>query len=215
MKPSKLLPRSGFTSERPHFEPQRNIGCGLPTRRYALAAIALAALLAAGCTHNMKVKVKDAAHIGVPTTEKVPMHVGLMLGTNYTALAFTWDNRMGDKFVYKFGPQLKQNAIGVCQAAFAQVTVSTNGVVPAGVDAVLTPDMHKIGYGVGRKLMFTLLVEWTLRDSANRNVVWMATTAAMATNAIGKVAQPLFDDLSTKEYRAFTTAPEIQRISRK
>jgi hypothetical protein len=215
MKPSDLLPRSGVSAERRHLQPQPHIDSGLPTRRYAVIALALAALLSAGCTHNMKVKVKDSARIGQPTTTKVPMHVGLMLTTNYTALTFMWDNKMGDKFVYAFGPRLKDNAIGICGQAFAQVTVSTNGVVPAGVDAVLTPEMHKIGYGVGRKLMFTLLTEWTLRDNANRNILWMVTIDATATNSLGKVSQQLFDDLSAKEYRAFTTAPEIQRLSRK
>ena len=215
MKSSELLPRSGVSAERRHLPRQRDNGGGLPTRRYALILFALAAHLATGCTHNMKLKVKDAARIGVPLTEKVPMHVGLMLNTNYTALSFMWDNHMGDKFFFPFGPVLKTNAMRVCEAAFTQVTVSTNGVVPAGVDAVLTPEMHKVGFGVGRKVMFTLLTEWTLRDRDNRNILWMTTAAGMATNDFGKVSQQLLDDLSTKQYRAFTTAPEIRRLGRR
>ena len=122
---------------------------------------------------------------------------------------------MGDTWVYPFGPKLAENAISVCRQTFREVTVSTNGEIPSGVDAQLTPELHKTGYavGMGNKFMFTLLVEWTLRDGANRNILWMTTADAQASASRGKVFQALFDDLSAKEYRAFTESPEIKRVA--
>lgn len=176
-------------------------------------AVAAAGLFASGCTHNMKVKVTNAARIEHPSATKTPLHVGLMITTNYSGYSHRFDH-MGDTWVYPFGPKLAENAISVCRQAFREVTVSTNGVLPAGVDAVLTPDLHKTGYaiGMGNKMMFTLLVEWTLRDTANRNILWMTTADAQATASRSKVFQALFDDLSAKEYRAFLESAEIKRV---
>jgi hypothetical protein len=57
-----------------------------------------------------------------------------------------------------------------------------------------------------------VLLQWTLRTSDNRDILWMATVAGCGSESSPKVYQLLFDDLATKSYRAFQESPEIKRL---
>jgi hypothetical protein len=179
----------------------------------ALSAVA-GAMLLAGCTHTTRVRVAPTARIASPAGGKIPMHVALMLRgpyTNYTHKI----SRMGDTWLTPLGPALRQGAVSLCEQTFQQVTVSTNGVVPAGVDGVLTPDLHRAAcaWSTGRKLMFTLLVEWTLRNPQNDHTLWVATVDGQGTDREKKVFQKLFDDLVANSHAAFHGSPEIKRLA--
>lgn len=181
----------------------------------AVLALGLAVILS-GCTHTTKVRVASTARIASPASTKIPVHVGLMLRGPYTSYTHSM-SRMGDSFVTPLGPALRQEAVSLCEQTFQQVTVSTNGVVPAGVTWVLTPDVHRCAcaWSVSKEIMFTMLVEWTLRDASNEKVLWVATVDGQATDREKKVFQKLFDDLAAKSYAAFRESPEIKRLAAK
>lgn len=180
----------------------------------SILALTLAAALLCGCTHTAKVRVNPVARVTAPAGTKIPLHVGLMLRGPYVNYSYKI-SRMGDTFVTPLGPALRQEAVSLCEQTFDRVTVSTNGVVPAGVDGVLTPDVHRLGYAwtLSRKLILTLLVEWTLRDAENRQVIWVTTVDGQAQDSEKKVFQQLFDDLTAKSYAAFRSSPEIPRLT--
>jgi hypothetical protein len=170
------------------------------------------AVLLGGCTHNMKVKVGEAARVGNWESSRSPMKVGLVLTPEFCSYSHEFKN-MGDTWVYKLGPHLQSHAISLCQQSFQQVVVSTNGLPPAGVDYVLSAEVHRSGYAIGgAKLMFTMLLQWTLRDQANKEVLWMYTADAQAADSPKRVFQALFDQLDAKSYRAFQESPEIKRL---
>jgi hypothetical protein len=185
----------------------------LPRSANAVALV-LGVLLAAGCTHTIKIKVAPTANIQNPSATKIPLHVALMLDERFCNYSHKFEN-MGDTWVHPFGPALRQQSTSLCEQTFKQVTVSTNGVVPPGVDAVLTPEVHRSGYavGLGNKFMFTMLVQWELRDRENRNVLWMATVDGQSADKQKRVFQKLFNDLNAKSYRAFQDSAEIKRMA--
>lgn len=180
----------------------------------AMGWLVVLSLLAVGCTHTAKVRVQTTARIQAPAAAKIPLHVALMLEDRFCTNTVV-NHFAGDTFVYPLGPTLREQSISLCEQTFQKVTVSTNGVVPAGVDAVLTPELYRTGFARTSRvhLHFTLLVQWTLRDPDNRNVLWMTTVDAQAANLEKRVFQLLYDDLSTKSHRQFQESPEIKRIA--
>lgn len=166
--------------------------------------------LAGGCTHNMKVRVAEPARVPAAVSSPIPLHVGLILTPEFANYSHTFE-RMGDAWVFPLGPTLQDHAVGICRHAFQRVTVSTNGSAPPNVDAMVIPQVHKTGYAIGSgKLIFTLLVEWTLQDGQTRNIVWVDTTEGRAKDNLKRVFQSLYDDLSTNTYTAMISAPEIK-----
>lgn len=187
---------------------------GIGSRGNGFVLVLGLALLGMGCTHTTKIKVAPTAQIQSPAASKIPLHLALILDAGFCTYSHTFE-RMGDKWVYPFGPALRAQSVSLCQQSFQQVTVSTNGVIPPGVDVVLTPEIHRSGYavGMGGKFMFTMLEQWTLRDRDNRNILWMATVDGQSADRRKRVFQQLFDDLNAKSYRAFQDSPEIKRLS--
>jgi hypothetical protein len=67
---------------------------------------------------------------------------------------------------------------------------------------------------------FTLVVEWTAKDRASQNTVWLKTITADASEVGGNafsgkkhqqiLMQKLFDDLSVKTHEAFQLSPELR-----
>ena len=168
------------------------------------------AALTAGCrTANMK--VAPTARIQNVSTQRIPLSVGLMLDDRLCTNRFIPNS--GGR-IYPFGPTLKQQSISLCEQSFENVIVSTNGLVPAGVDVTLAPELHRCGVSTphGRQLDVIVLLQWTLRTSDNRDILWMATVAGCGSESSPKVYQLLFDDLATKSYRAFQESPEIKRL---
>ncbi len=175
-------------------------------------ALAVAVLLA-GCTHVQKMKVSPIARIADPHQEKLPLKVGLMLDEPYCSYTHKWE-RMGDTWIFPLGPVLKSQSISVCEQTFRSVVVSTNGVLPAGVDVILTPRVYKLGFAFGHAKGFlaTLLVEWTMRDQDNHNLLWLTTVEGHLNSGWGKAYRELFDELAIGASRRFRESPEIRRV---
>lgn len=183
-----------------------------PIRSLLLVLAALA--LTTGCTHTTKIRVQPGARLQQPAAGKIPMHVCLVLDPAFSDYEYRFEN-MGDTWVYPLGATAHEQAISLCQQTFREVTVSKDGTIPPGVDAVLDPEVHRTGYAVGTngRFMFTLRVEWVLRDRLNQNVLWLTTVDGQATEKRKKVFQVLFDDLANDSHRAFVDSPEIRRLA--
>lgn len=161
----------------------------------ALLFALLASSLVTGCTRTIKVRLEQAARLQTPSRERIPLRAGLMLDSAFCAYTHKFQNA-GDTMLFPFGPTLQQHAVGLCEQTFQHVSVSTNGVVPSGVDVVLTPAVQKMGYAVGgKKMMFTLLVQWMLRDRENQKILWMETADGQAADHYKSVFQSLFDQI--------------------
>jgi len=186
-----------------------------PGRVTVTALTAGLAVLLAGCTQGPQIKVAPIARIQNVSAQKIPLHVGLMLDRCYCTNSFKYNDGIGDTMIFDFGPVLQQHTISLCQQTFDQVAVSTNGVVPGGMDAVLTPEAHRYGFAIGAgggRGYFTVLQQWTLRSADNQNLLWMTTVSGQADEGVDKLFQLLFDDLATKSYRAFQESPEIKLL---
>lgn len=173
-----------------------------------LVLVAGMTTLMTGCV-TANLKVSPTANIQNVSDKKIPLSVGLMLDDRFCTYRALILNRP----LIPLGPVLKQQSISLCEQTFKQVSVSTNGVVPAGVRATLTPEVHRCGvatHETGND--FTLLLQWTLRTVDNRNILWMTTVDGHANGSPDKVYQLLFDDLATKSYQAFQASPEIKQL---
>lgn len=170
-------------------------------------ALLLPVVLLVGCTYNVKMRVAPTARLGA-AGDKIPLHVGLLLDDRFCTFTDKFQSQ-GDTIVTSYGPVLRAQAISLCEQTFQKVTVFTNGVTPSGVDAVLQPDVQRLAYA---GLEFTLLVQWTLRDTDNHHILWMNTADAQAAAPPKKVYQQLFDDLNSKTYRSIQNSPEIKRL---
>jgi hypothetical protein len=179
------------------------------------AMVVLAAGMAAFTTGCMtaNIKVSPTARIQNAPDKKIALSVGLMLDDRFCTNRFL---PFSGGQTYPFGTTLKQQSISLCEQCFERVIVSTNGVVPAGVNAILTPEMHRCGIGYaasGGGQDITLLLQWTLGTGDNRNILWMTTVDGHANGGRSKVFQLLFDDLATKSCRAFQESPEIRQLT--
>ena len=173
--------------------------------------VAAVAALSSGC-RTVSIKVYPTARIQDASSQKIGLSVGLMMDNAFCTNQFI---PFGGARIYPFGPALTQQSISLCEQSFEKVNVSTNGLVPAGVDAILTPTMHRCGIGYAPHSAteeITLLLQWTLRTADNRNILWMTTVDGHAKASRKEVYQLLFDDLANKSYRAFQDSAEIKRI---
>jgi hypothetical protein len=148
-----------------------------PVRIAAATVIMVLACLLTGCvvTESIKGKVAPAARIQNVSEKKIPLSVGLMLKPGFCTNSYIFDDNMGDITVFDFGPVLKQQTISLCEQTFAAVVVSTNGIVPAGMDAILTPQIQRYGFSRRKSFFFSILFQWTLCTPDNQNILWMAT----------------------------------------
>ena len=180
--------------------------------RSAMLVLAAGMVFTTGCM-TANIKVSPTARIQNAPDKKMALSVGLMLDDRFCTNRFV---PFSGGLTYPFGPTLKQQSISLCEQSFEKVIVSTNGVVPDGVNATLTPEMHRCGIGYapsGGRQDITLLLQWTLRTGDNRNILWMTTIDGHASGGRPKVFQLLFDDLATKSCRAFQESPEIRRLT--
>jgi hypothetical protein len=164
-----------------------------------------------GC-RTVGIDVSPTAKIQSASDQKIALSVGLMLDRRFCTNSFIAPE---SGLIHPFGPALKEQSISLCEQAFEKVTVSTNGVVPAGVDATLTPEVHRCAIAYkphGRSEDITLLLEWTLRTGDNQNILWMTTVDGHGNQGKSTVFQQLFDELVNKSYQEFQESPEIKRL---
>lgn len=106
--------------------------------------LALCLVAMVGCTHTPKMRVASGARIQDSGGGKIPLHVCLLISEEFRGYEYKFEN-MGDTWLYPFGVTAQEQSISLCQQTFESVTVVTNGVVPAGVDAVLDPLLLRTG----------------------------------------------------------------------
>ncbi len=131
---------------------------------------------------------------------------------------------VGGTDVYPIGSALQDYARNVTGKSFQQVDIvpsEEKAVSLASDDLILIPRAVKSDTSFGkRKYTITLVVEWTAKNRASQNTIWLKTITANATEEMGSLFtimknrrilfQKVFDDLSPQTYKAFQEAPELR-----
>jgi hypothetical protein len=131
---------------------------------------------------------------------------------------------VGGTDVYPIGSALQDYARNVTGRSFQQVDVVPSEEKAASLtsdDLILIPRAVKSDTSFGHgKFTITLVVEWTAKNRASQNTVWLKTITANASEKMGSafttlkhrrmLFQKAFDDLSPQTYKAFQEAPEFR-----
>jgi len=131
---------------------------------------------------------------------------------------------VGGTDVYPLGSALQDYARNVTSNSFQAVDVVPSVEKAssfASDDLILIPRVVKSDTSFGhRKYNLTLVMEWTAKDRAGQNTIWLKTITANASEPMGSVFtifkhrrmlfQKVFDDLSPKTYKAFQEAQELR-----
>jgi hypothetical protein len=188
--------------------------------------LAAALLGAAGCTHTAKINVTPTHLPSVAGQPKSPVHAALVLDPEFSDFQYHF-KLMGDTFVFPMGPSLNLYARNVVEHVFGQVTVHASPEAAANsADAILIPRALKADSSMGiwawDDRSQSLIVEWTLKDAENQNVLWVKPIEGKGIETGGnlftakshekKLFQKLFDDLSLKTFEALKSSPEIMRL---
>lgn len=183
--------------------------------------VVLVLVLSGGCSFNFSpVSVKQAALTG---GQVLPHRVALVLTPEFTGYKHPF-HLMGETDVYPVGDALRDYARNVTVKSFQRVDVvasEQNATALASDDLVLIPRVVKSDTSFGhREFNLTLVVEWTAKDRASQNTVWLKTITADASVKSGSafstykhermLFQAAFDDLSPKTYQAFQEARELR-----
>lgn len=188
---------------------------------------AILCLLGTGCTHVQKPKIQRTTLAAEAKSGALPLKVALVMDAAWTNYTFQF-SKMGDTWKYPLGASMIDYARNVTGHSFRQVVEFVSADAAANqADVILQPRVAKSDQAMGmlawqdRTLVF--LVEWTARDAANRNTVWLTTIDAKAAHNAGnmftfngnerKLFQKIFDDLSNKTVKAFAESPELKAIS--
>ncbi|MGO9246672.1 MAG: hypothetical protein ACLPT4_04215 [Verrucomicrobiia bacterium] len=174
--------------------------------------------LATGCS-DLTITVRPT---DLPTGDKLPLHAVLVQDpANFTASIYQLPNG----FVYSFGRFLADYEQHVVSASFQQVDYTASlekAFSNTSADIVLIPRFVKVEKSLGLYMWdtnsFTMVMEWTAKDRASQDTVWLKTITANASKKMGDDAlhpgplvQKLFDDLNIKTLEAFQKAPELRR----
>jgi hypothetical protein len=135
---------------------------------------------------------------------------------------------VGGTDVYPIGDALQAYATNVGSKSFQQIDIASSEGKAASFpsdDLILIPRVIKsdttysvIGFGHTR-FFITLVMEWTVKNRASGNIVWLKTFIGKASTDAGTfdvlkqrriLFQNVFDDLSPKTYNAFQEAPELR-----
>jgi hypothetical protein len=179
--------------------------------------------LCSGCAHMVPISVQPTA---LAAGDKLPLTAALVMNKDLLDYKYEF-HMMGDTWVYRFGEPLQDYARRLAGASFQRVeeTSSTESAfaIPSA-DIVLVPRPVKADESTGlmakSKVNLTLVIEWTAKDRATQNTVWLKTITANASEVQGSVfsghkhqgilMQKLFDDLSAKTREAFQSASELR-----
>ena len=124
---------------------------------------------------------------------------------------------------YPIGDALQEYARNVSTKSFQQIDVVPSEEKAAALtsdDLILIPRVVKSDTSFGHgKFTITLVVEWTARNRASQNTIWLKTITATASEKMGSAFttlkhrrvffQNVFDDLSPRTYKAFQEASEL------
>jgi|ERR1022692_1729340 hypothetical protein len=177
--------------------------------------------LASGCgTTFSQVPVKPAALAG---RQVLPHHVALVLNQELASYQHKFV-LVGGTDVYPIGDALQEYALDVTSNSFEKVDVVPAEEKAASLtsdDLILVPRVVKSDTSFGHgQYTITLVMEWTAKDRASQNTIWLKTLDGTASEEMGSVFtilkhrrilfQKAFDDLSPKTYQAFHEAPEFR-----
>jgi hypothetical protein len=179
--------------------------------------------LASGCTHLKTVSVQPSA---LPTGQLLPHNVALVLDQELADYKNEY-SRGQDNFIDSLGVPLQDYARQAAAKSFQQVDVVPTvkkAAALASADLILIPRAVKSDISIPVWAWdndnLTLVMEWTAKDRASQNTIWLTTITANASEPMGSafsygknqriLYQKLFDDLSLKTYNAFQGAPELR-----
>jgi hypothetical protein len=179
--------------------------------------------LASGCTHLRQVSIQPTA---LPAELGLPHHAALVLNQEFANYKHEF-SAMGDTWIVSLGPALQDYALSVAGKSFQKIDVVPSEEKAASFtsdDLILIPRAVKSENSMPAwawdDVNLTLVVEWTAKDHASQNIVWLKTITANASETAGNMftggrhsrilSQKLFDDLSLKTYDAFQEAPELR-----
>ena len=177
--------------------------------------------LASGCgTTFSQVSVKQSALTGGLV---LPHHAALVLNQELANYKHKFV-LVGGTDVYPIGDALQDYARNVTTKSFQQVDVIPSEEKAASLisdDLILIPRVVKSDTSFGHgKFTITLVMEWTAKNRASQNIVWLKTITGNASEKMGNgfttfkhrrmLFQNVFDDLSPKTYNAFQEAPELR-----
>lgn len=186
------------------------------------------ALFVVGCASRPTIETTAAvAFDKYPPADKINLNVGLVLTPTYRATR--WEFHGGGMTVlFPIGDNLVTNSEYMASRLFASAQVLDAPVAPAGssINAFLIPRVSAFEGSSGAfawdKLVRTLIVEWTLKDSQG-NVVWVDTVRGEATGRLGtafsqikndeRITGEAIDQLFLKSYQAISAAPQINRFA--
>ena len=177
--------------------------------------------LASGCGHTFsQVPVHQVALTGGQVS---PHHIALVLNQELA----TYQHKfvlVGGTDSYPIGDALQDYARNVTTNSFQQIDVVPSEEKAASLtsdDLILIPRFVKSDTSFGHgKFTITLVMEWTAKNRASQNTIWLKTITATASEKMGSafttlkhrrlLFQKAFDDLTPQTYKAFQEAPELR-----
>lgn len=186
----------------------------------ALLAVLLPAL-ASGCAHMPSGSVQLSS---LPAAQMSSRHVALVLDP---ALAeYKYEFHRADTWVFPLGTPIGNYAQQAVKQCFRQVDVVPTieqAASQTSADLILIPRIVRCEASfpvmLTKETRMTLVIEWTGKERATQNTVWLKTITANAAYPMGAFAegkhqhilmQRLLDDLSLKTYNAFQEAQELK-----
>ena len=178
--------------------------------------------LASGC--GVTVSPVKVHQIALTEGQLLPHHAVLVLNQELADYKHKFA-LVGGTDRYPIGSALQEYARNVTTKSFQQVDVIPSEEQAASLtsdDLILIPRVVKSDTSFGHgKFTITLVMEWTAKNRASQNTVWLKTITANASEKMGSafttmkhrrtLFQKVFDDLSPRTYKAFQEAPELRR----
>jgi len=187
--------------------------------RSIFAALVLA--VTSGCSTTMSPVPVVQAHV---TGGQVLPHRAVLVLSQELADYKHEFHLVGGTEVYPIGAALQDYASNVTASAFQQIDIVSSEEKAASLtadDLILIPRAVKSDTSFGHgQYAITIVVEWTAKNRASQNTVWLKTITANATEEMGSaftifkhrrlLFQKAFDELNPQTYKAFEEAREFR-----
>jgi hypothetical protein len=184
--------------------------------------LALLTLALTGCTETRKVKFIPSALPARAGTAHLPATGALVLDDAFKK--YNGETKLiGGKAKIPLGEYLCDYATNVVRSTFKQVNVVSS--LPAAAnsaDAILIPKVVRSDFSIFSTTSI-IAVEWTVKDRAGQNLIWLNTFEGQGTEPGGSGftykkhnrlrARKVFDDLTLKTLEGFNESPEIKRLA--
>jgi len=181
----------------------------------------------ASCTHTVSIDYTPTSPGPHAETAQLPLDVALVISEEVSGYQYT-KKAMGDTTNYVFGPPLVTYARDVTSKTFRSVkefqstTASRNQASAILIVRPRKADQTSASWAFGEARM-SLIVEWTMMDASNQNLLWLHTIEGQAAERAGNMYtykthakvlfQKLFDDLTNKTIDSFRESPELRKLT--